>query len=294
LIAGFKAWAREPLVHFLLIGTVAFLLLEQLAESEGRDDERAVFVSASDVNAMIDQWQRAWMRPPTDEEFAHIIRAHVRTKVLYKEALAMGLDAGDTAIEQRLAQKVELLARSLNTPSKPTDDVLRAWYAENAGLFKQPDLYSVAQVFFDPGVRAASVQDDARVAMAQLEGAGEVPPDFASYGDRSTQPNRLDQYTELELRRLFGSQLADEVVALEPGRWHGPLMSAYGMHLVWVNEVRRFPPPSFEAVKVQAQEQWMAEQIEAMSERYVDELVSRYQVIVEPAQATTASSGATP
>ncbi len=281
-------------MHFLLIGTVAFLLAEGLTEGESRNDERAVFVSASDVNAMIDQWQRAWMRPPTDEEFAHIIRAHVRTKVLYKEALAMGLDAGDTAIEQRLAQKVELLARSLNTPSEPTDDVLRAWYVENAGLFTPPDLYSVAQVFFDPKVRGDSLQNDARVAMAQLEDVGEVPPDFASFGDRSMQPNRLDQYTEPELRRLFGSQLADEVVALEPGRWHGPLASGYGAHLVWVDDVRRFSPPGFEVVKMQAQEQWMAEQIDVMSERYVDELVSRYDVVVEAARDSSAGSGATP
>ncbi len=69
---------------------------------------------------------------------------------------------------------------------------------------------------------------------------------------------------------------------------------AMALHLVWVDDVRRFSPPGFEVVKMQAQEQWMAEQIDVMSERYVDELVSRYDVVVEAAQDSSAGSGATP
>jgi len=294
LIATLKSWAREPLVHFLVIGAGLFALSEILADGSSPDEERAVFVSASDVNAMVDQWRKAWMRPPTEEEFARLVRAHVRVKVLYQEAVAMGLDAGDVTIERRLAQKVELLARSLNTPTEPSDEVLEAWFAVNSERFKQPDLYSIAQVFFDPERRGEAAEGDAREVLEKLNALDKVPADFASFGDRAAQQNYLDQYSELELRRLFGSRLVDEIVELAPGQWHGPLMSGYGAHLVWVNDIVRFPTPGLGRVREEAKQQWMAEQIATKSEQYVDELVSRYDVVIEDAQPAIAGKGATP
>jgi hypothetical protein len=294
LIAALKAWAREPLVHFLVIGAGVYALMGWLTEGESQDHERAVVVSAADVNALVDQWKKAWMRPPTEEEFTRMINAYVREKVLYNEAVAMGLDAGDIAIEQRLAQKVELLARGLNTPSEPGDEELREWFAENTARFGQPDLYSVEQVFFDPEKREDVVLDDARTALGRLNDLDEVPEDFATYGDRAMQQSYLPQYSELELRRLFGAQLVDEIVKLEPGAWHGPLMSGYGAHIVRVVDILRTPTPAFEEVRGQVAEQWMAERINVMSERYIDELISRYDVVIEDAQSRVPGSGATP
>ena len=121
MIEKLIAWAREPLVHFLVIGAGIYALFGFVAGGESQDDERTVFVSASDIDSLTDQWTRTRNRPPTEEELAGIVRAHVRVKVLYREGLAMGLDVGDMAIERRLAQKVEMLARSLITPmTRPT------------------------------------------------------------------------------------------------------------------------------------------------------------------------------
>ena len=289
-----KKWAREPLLHFLIIGVGAYALVGWLAEGESQDAERAVIVTASDLSALADQWKKAWMRLPTEEEFTRLVNAHVREKVLYQEAMAMGLDTGDVAIERRLAQKVELLARSLNTPAEPSDEVLREWYARNSARFGQPDLYSVVQVFFDPEERDDAVLDDARAALVRLNDLAEIPENFADFGDRAVQQSYLSQYSEVELRRMFGAQLVDEIVKLEPGAWHGPLVSGYGAHVVRVVDVMRTPIPPFEAIRGQVAEQWMAEQIETKSDRYVDELVSRYDVVIEDMQSPLPGYGATP
>ena len=286
-----KKWSREPLLHFLVIGVGAYALIGWLDGGESRDDERVVLVTASDLNALVDQWKKIWMRPPTEEEFTGLVNAHVREQVLFKEAMAMGLDADDAAIEQRLAQKLELLARSLNTPAEPSDAVLREWYGQNTALFGQPDLYSVVHVFFDPEKRETTVLDDARAALERLNELREIPRDFASYGDRAMQPSFLDGYSDLEMRRLLGSQLVDEIIRLQPGIWHGPLVSGYGAHLVRVIEVLRTPSPPFEDVRGEVAEQWMAEQIDVMSERFIDDLMSRYDIVVESAATPSASSG---
>jgi hypothetical protein len=196
----------------------------------------------------------------------------------------MGLDNGDTVIERRLAQKVEMLARSLITPAEPTDEILQDWYADNPGAFKQPDLYTVTHIFFDPDRREETTLDDAHAALAKLNELDAVPADFADYGDRFMLQNYYPKRSELELRKLFGSGFVEQIVELQPGVWHGPILSGYGVHLVLVNEVLLLPPPSYDEVKSEIEELWMAEQIGEMSDRFLDELVSRYEIEVEETQ----------
>jgi peptidyl-prolyl cis-trans isomerase C len=296
LFEKLKAWAREPLVHFLLIGAGIYGLYGLLASGDDADSERTVTVSAGDIQALADQWTRLWNRPPTEEELAGAIRDQVRVEILYREATAMGLDVGDTVIKRRLAQRVELLARSLITPTEPTKEDLRAWYADNLEAFKQPDLYSVAHVFFDPDKRDATTLDDAQAARVRLNELDEVPADFANYGDRFMLDYYYPKRTELELRKLFGSGFVDQIVDLQPGTWHGPILSGYGTHLVMIMDVALSPPPAYEEVESQIIEQWMGEQINEMSERFIDELVSRYEVDVEETQVpmTVPGQGATP
>jgi len=296
LFQKLKAWAREPLVHFLIIGAGIYALYGLLAGGEGPDNERTVFVSASDITSLEDQFVLMRKRPPTEAEFADIVRGHVRVKILYREALAMGLDAGDTAIERRLAQKVEMLARSLITPDQPTVEEMQTWYDANPDAFKQADRYSIAQVFFDPGKRDDGTLDDAQVALEKLSALNGVPEDLAGYGDRLMLQNYYSEYSEFELGRLFGEGFVDQIADLQPGQWHGPVRSGYGIHLVWVEDIQLFPPPPLDEVKEQVAERWMAEQIDEMSGRFIDELVSRYDVVLEETMDSeaTVGNGATP
>lgn len=291
-----KQLSREPLVHFLLIGAGIYGLYGLLASGDDEDNERTVTVSAGDIRTLADQWTRLWNRPPTEEELAGAIRDQVRVKILYREALAMGLDDGDIAIERRLAQKVEMLARSLITPGEPTDEDLRAWYADNPEAFKQPDLYTVAHVFFDPDRRDATTLDDARAARERLNALDELPANFPDYGDRFMLQSYYPRSSEFELRRLFGSGFVEQIVDLEPDTWHGPILSGYGTHLVMITDVLLSPPPPYDEVKSQIKEQWTGEQVEELSERFIDGLVSRYEVDVEETQVplTVPGPGATP
>ena len=281
MIRKLKQLSREPLVHFLLIGAGVYVLFGLLGASDDADDERTVTISTGEIQMLEDQFTRLWYRPPTEEELAGAIRDQARVKILYREAIAMGLDDGDTVIERRLAQKVELLARNLITPEEPTEEELKNWYANNPNAFKRPDLYSVAHIYFDADKRGPAAPDDARAVLEELNALDEVPGDFPEYGDRFMLEFYFPRSSEPELRRLFGSDFAEQIVGLEPDRWHGPIASGYGMHLVLLTEVLLSPPPPFSEVKAQVKGQWMSEQVDELSERFIDGLVSRYEVDIE-------------
>jgi peptidyl-prolyl cis-trans isomerase C len=283
MFARLKRLAGEPLVHFLLIGAGIYGVFGVLSAGEAGNDERTVTVASGEIQALTDQWFRSMSRPPTEDELDGIIRRHVRIQILYREALAMGMDKGDVVIKRRLAQKVELLAQGLMTPEEPREEELIAWYAENSDRFKQPDLYTITQIFFDPDKRGATTLDDVKAAIDKLNALDRLPPDFSDYGDRLMLESYYANVSTMELGKLFGTAFAEQIVELELGVWQGPVLSGYGAHLVRVSDAVLVPLPAFDDVKQQITEEWMARQVNELSERFIENLVSRYEVIIEEA-----------
>ena len=296
LIEKLNRLVREPLVHFLLIGAGIYGLYGILGSSPERDDERTIIVSSGEIKARSDQWTKLWARPPTEEELAGLIRDYVRTQVLYREAMAMGLENGDVVIERRLAQRMQLLAENLIKPEEPSEDELRAWFEANAKEFKQPDLYSLVQVYFSPDKRGSATRDDAQTALAMLESLEDIPENYASYGDRLLLQNYYTDETEAGLSRVFGERFVEEVTKLEAGAWRGPVMSGYGIHLVYITDLTRAAAPEFSEFAEQAKEAWTAEKGRELSERFVENLIASYEITVEDADVAPAipGPGATP
>ncbi len=284
---------REPLIHFLLIGGGIYGLYAFYAGGESYDNERTVTVTSNEIQALTSQWTRLWSRPPTNEELAGVIRNHVRTQILFREAVAMGLDKGDIVIERRLAQKVKFLAQGLITPQEPTDEILKKWYAANPDRFRQPDLYTITHIFFDPDKREETTLDDAKVTLDALSALDGLPASLSGYGDRFMLQNYYPNRSEVELRKLFGTGFVEQIVELEPGVWHGPVLSGYGTHLVLVSDVMLAPQPAFEDIKERLTEAWMAEQITELSERFINNLISRYEIIVEETEVPITIPGGT-
>ena len=283
MIEKLRKLLREPLVHFLLASAGIYGLYLGVAGNADGEDERTIIVSAAEIDALAEQWSRIWQRPPTDEELAGIIEGSVRTEALYREAVAMGLEQGDPVVEHRLAQRLETLAKSLVAPEEPAEDELRAWFSANIERFTQPDRYSLVQVYFNPDRREAATLEDARIALEELRSQGEIPEDIDDYGDRLLSQNYLVNQTELDLSKSFGSGFVEQVVRLEPGTWHGPVLSGYGPHLVYITKIVRAPRPDYDAFAQQVREGWTAEKIEELGEQFVTSLVAKYEVRIEAA-----------
>lgn len=273
--------ARDPLIHFLLIGAGIYGAYALVDSESATADPNSITITQEEIRALTDQWTRLWNRPPTEAELAKVLRGHVRTRVLYQEALAMGLDKQDPVIERRLAQKVELLSRSLVTPEPPGDEVLAAWYADNLDRFREPATYTLFQVFFDPDERGEATMQDANAALERLLSLDAIPEDLGGYGDDTITQNYYPARTVSQLGKTFGSGFAEQVVRLEPGRWHGPVLSGFGAHLVYVQSVTQPAAPALADVRDAVQEAWMLQQVEALSEQFIEELVARYDIVVE-------------
>jgi hypothetical protein len=193
----------------------------------------------------------------------------------------MGLDKGDIVIRRRLAQRLEYLSDSLITPEEPTEQELTKWYATKFEKFRQADLYTITHIFFDPDKRDVTALEDAEALREQLNALNTQPDNFGQYGDRFMLQNYYPERTVVELSKLFGSGFVNEVIELEPGRWFGPVLSGYGVHVVRLDNRWIAPKPAFAEVKELVRQDIMATRAEELSNLFVDNLMSRYEIVVE-------------
>ena len=283
-----KRWLREPLLHFLLIGAALFALYG-LQNDEVKDDSRRIVISESDVDRLISLWEKKWQRLPTQAELEGLIEAQIREEVLYREALAMGLDQNDTIVRRRLAQKVEFISSDIASQAKPSEDDLQDYLNKHADKFKVPGRISFVQIYLNSDKRGVQAEADAELLLKQLQQSGSSI-DIMIAGDAFMFGQQHVSQTEHDVARLFGKQFASSVFALPVGSWQGPVTSGYGIHLVKLEEKSDDLAPDLDEVRNRVRDEWQAEQRRKLNESFYQELRKRYTIVIESGSDPTAAA----
>lgn len=276
---------REPLVHFVALGALIFLLYAWL-EGPTRSVDTIVVTAATQDN-LAAAFDRAWQRPPTAAELDALIAEHVREELAYREAQRMGLDRDDIVVRRRMRQKVELLADEIVAQQPPDDATLQDWYAARSADYRRPAVLSFRQIYFSADADPAAAEAAATGLLVRLRAdAGAVDPALA--GDPSLLPPVSSNITEEEVAARFGREFADALVALPPGEWHGPVRSGIGLHLVRVDTRFDGRVPALEDVRPAVERDWFVEARRAALDAHYERLRRQYDVIVEPYPAAGA------
>ncbi len=163
---------------------------------------------------------------------------------LYRESRELGMHLTDIVVRRRLIQRMRLLIESSAGEPPPTEDELRRHFTQRQGELVRHARARFVQRFFSRE-RAA----EARAAVARLADAGPEAAD--GLGEAFLHPVEQPPQSQQEIASRFGAEFARGVFALTPGRWSGPVPSAYGVHLVYVRELREQVPLEFEEVREQ-------------------------------------------
>ena len=272
---------KEPLIQFLLIGACIYGAYGLFAPPEESDLDTTVVVDANRINGFVAQWSSRWNRPPTKEELDGLVNSYVREEILYRQAVAMGLDEDDPVTRRRMAQRLEFLTSDLALVVEPDEAGLERYFQDNIDQFRAPNLISFIQVYFDPDARGDSTLDDANEALEALKTAGVPDPGSLQAGDSFMLPGYFASATELEVRKRLGGGFTESLIELEPGVWHGPVLSGFGVHLVYVFEKLQAPTPDLADVRPQVLEAWQREQMDSFNQKFYEGLKERYTIIVE-------------
>lgn len=272
---------KEPLIQFLIIGAAIYGAYALFGSPEEDYRDNIILVDSNRIDAMISQWESRWQRPPTRQEIDGLIQQYIKEDVLYRQAVSMGLNEDDPITRRRMAQKLEFLTSDLAQMQEPAEGELETFFEENEAAYRDPDRISFSHIFFDPDARGDATLDDADQLLAQLKAEGEPTEEMLQQGDRFMLQNYFAAASERDIRRQLGSGFAESVIALEPGQWHGPVLSGYGVHLVYVFAFQEAPAPQLEAVRERVLEDWHTVKREEFNQQFLKSLKERFEIIVD-------------
>ena len=129
---------------------VVYYAMNPASESSA---ENLIRITQGDIDQLRQLFEKQRRYPPTEDELQGLIQSHLKEEVLYREALAMGLDKDDTIVRRRMAQKLEFLITDVTVPSEVDDDLLMAFYEENAGDYMRAARLSFRHIYFNPDRR---------------------------------------------------------------------------------------------------------------------------------------------
>jgi hypothetical protein len=279
-----KRILREPLLHFLVLGLLLFVVYDRMGVTAPPPPDEIVIDTAR-VETLQGQFERTWQRPPTARELNGLIESWLREEIFYREGLALGLDEGDPVVRRRIAQKMDFISEGLMV-APPAEDELETWFAENAGAYRVDPVYTLRQVYFDPGRFDGEWAGAADAARAMLASGTEPEPVGGAL-----LPETLNDAPLREVGRQFGQRFADQLTDAPVGRWFGPVQSGFGVHLVKVE--RRTPGriPTLAEVRDEVERDYLAQRREAANDALYESLRAQYTVRFEGVTAPDAASG---
>ena len=274
-----KRLAREPLLHFLLLGAAIFAAYSLVSRHSSSEPGKIV-VTQGQLASMWESFTNTRQREPSREEWEGLIRERVREEVYYREALALGMDKDDLIIRRRLQQKMEFVSEDVAARPQPTDDELEAYLRAHPDSFRVDQQFTFRQVFLNPEKRGKNLVHESGKLLTQLNLASSNG-DISALGDSITLDRTFDALPANEVAKLFGDRFARTLGGLSLGRWQGPIESAYGMHLVFVSQRLERREPALADVRDAVRRDWEnANRLEA-NEKFYQDLLKHYTVTIE-------------
>ena len=256
----------EPLAQFALIGFVLFAASRILSPEE--IDPNLIRVDASVHRDLAEIFSNERGRNPTKEEMDALVDRYVMNEALFREARGLQLDHGDEMVRERLMQRMRLMLYNGVNVENPPEDVLRAWFEENAESYSIPARISVNIIGLDTDEGSAL---ETAEEVNQRLAAGEIlsPTDYNIV--------RMKKRPRDNLVRLFGEDFVSELEAA-PTDTFAPIASPRGFQLVQLQEVDPAVERSFEEVKNQARADWRQEQVQIEARAALEAMLARYPV----------------
>ena len=275
-----KRMLREPLLHFLLLGGVLFVVYSGMQKPGSSGEPGKIVITQGQIEHLATGFAKAWQRSPSPQELEGLIRDQVREEVYYREAIALGLDKNDTVIRRRLRQKIEFVSEDIVAHARPTEADLNAFFQAHADAFRLEPRLTFRQVFLNPKKHGEYLARDTVQLIADLnQVAGMADP--ATLGDSILLEHQFTDAPISEIAKQFGEKFAKKLLELKPGQWWGPVESGYGAHLVSVSELTEARMPALADVRDAVLREWdNARRLEA-NEKFYQELLKRYTVTIE-------------
>jgi hypothetical protein len=309
-------WLANPVLHFIAAGAALFMATGSRQPTPAPAERPSVVITAAQVDELRATFAAETGHPPSDADAAALVQRAVDDELLYREALARGLDRGDRSIRNRIVEKMHALAPEAADPAtllhdalalgldrddaivrrmliekmrllavsaapEADDAQLQRYLDAHADRYRAPTRVSLRHVFLATPRHGAALDRDAGALLAELRRERPSPDDAVRRGDPFPLGADFPASTAHDLARSFGPDFAGAVMDLPLRSWSGPVASPYGRHLVWLDTRQPGDVPPLADVRSRVLEDWRESQRDDRVRAAITDLRARYEVRVE-------------
>ncbi len=265
---------REPLLHFIVIGGLLFFVYSAVNEPVPELNDKLIAIGPERIERVRNAYRAVWKKPPTAKELEKLVENEIRDEVYYRDALALGLDKGDTVVRKRLRQKLEFLSDTIYLQT-PSDKQLEAFYQTHKSNYQRDPRLAFEQVYLGENPPSETVEQGLKLLLEDT---------LATSLDMSVQtllPAQLRLSRPLAINNIFGPGFFEQLAKLAPGTWGGPITSAYGTHLVRTLDGEPARTPAMKDIRETVLKDWQSIQLaEARKQDYARRL-SAYDIEIQ-------------
>jgi len=230
---------REPLLHFLLLGAILYLIyfalqpqtqqkqLNTLQQSRSISiDKEELSLAQKEYEVLLGKQLDANMQKALEKEL-------YRKKVLLKAAEALKLSQNDPTIEKIVLQKMYAILNAKNDQTEPSELELEAFYKEHLKDYSKKESLSFFTVHFDK-----LSKEQAKSFYKLLQNSD--PRDL----------NLTKQTLSIELlNKKFGNYFTQQLLFAPKGAWLDAIPSKNGFEFVYIQDYTTTQAYPFEDVQ---------------------------------------------
>jgi hypothetical protein len=236
----------EPLLHFLVLGGLLFFFYAFSNNSE--DTQNSIVISKERINQLVSEWEKKSFTLATAAEKKSIIEKEMYQRVLYKEALKIGLDKNNNTIKGHLAQKMEALVFDTQEFIAPSDEALKKFMQKHLDKYKEEEKIHFTQ------------------SMMQAD----IMPFEKEY-----------TLTAFEASAVFGRSFSDVLFSLNADGEKHKIESEYGVHNVQIIDKPTPKLKSFDATKEELKDDYLKSAREEKNKMIYEALKSKYTINIK-------------
>ena len=301
---------KKPWLQFLLLGLLLFFASARLFP-----EPKPVLgpPNAERLAAMEENYSRFARGEVSPEVRERFVETELRDELLFREALARDLQYRDAAVEQRIVRNMRFLDAETTDSDAVlieqgyalrlhlTDEVIRrrlvqimerlivatadnllptsaqieARYDAELESWQEPTRYSFSHVFL-----SSERADEMPELVARVEAGQLTPEDARLLGAPFLSGYEFRRQSRDQMTRVFGAVFAEQIESVTPvpGKWIGPIDSAFGKHYVYITDLE--PPRTLplEEVSVRIERDLVREAEAQRVTDWVEQAMSRYEV----------------
>jgi hypothetical protein len=237
----FRTWLREPLLHFVLLGGLIFAVDHVIAAR--KPNAQIIAITPEIEKDAREIFRSAQGREPTPAEMTILRDRWLDNEVLYREGLAMRLDAGDPTVRERVIFKALNVIQSNVTVPDADENTLRAWFEKHKDQYDEPTRID----FLEAVPQGGTTPEAARQFAVAL-----------NTGARNDTKSSVRIFKGRPLSTIvqsFGSEFAGALEKLPTGEWR-TLPSKDGERIVQVQKREDGQAANYADVQGNVQRDW--------------------------------------